>query len=163
MKRMVIIFICLCLVTGAIIVSCSKSTADGFSQCSGPTAASDSSTLLAFAKKDTITAVADTSWLYYQIINQGTGASPISTSKITVTYIGELMNGSVFDSAGASSPLTIPLDSLILGWQYGLQKIQVGGRIKLLIPSALAYGCSGFGNIPPNTPLYFDITLLGVQ
>ena len=81
--------------------------------------------------------------------------------QVTVTYVAKYLNGDVFDSTTA--PVVLPLATLILGWQYGLPKIQPGGRIKLLIPSALAYGCEGTSNIPPNTPVYFDISLISVS
>jgi len=55
------------------------------------------------------------------------------------------------------------LSSLIEGWKIGIPLIKKGGRIKLIIPSALAYGCTGYASIPPNTPLYFDVTLTDVQ
>ena len=44
--------------------------------------------------------------------------------------------------------------------KIGLPLIKKGGHIKLVIPSSLAYGCSGYGTIPPNTPLFFDINLI---
>ncbi|HXB45295.1 MAG TPA: FKBP-type peptidyl-prolyl cis-trans isomerase [Puia sp.] len=142
-------------------ISCNKNTSPGYFSCTGIAAANDSSQLLAFAKAYGITPIADTSWLYYQIINQGTGAFPIGSSKITVNYVGKFMNGDNFDST--TTPATFQLDSLITGWQYGLPKIKAGGRIKLLLPSALAFGCTGNGQIPPNSPLYFDVTLISVQ
>lgn len=142
-------------------ISCNKSSTPGYFSCTGLSPASDSSTLIAFANANTITPKADTSGLYYQIIQQGSGSTPTGTSKITVTYVGRFMNGNDFDST--TSPVTFQLDSLITGWQYGLPKIKAGGHIKLLIPSALAFGCSGSGSIPPNSPLYFDIALLNVQ
>jgi len=142
-------------------ISCNKNTSPGYFSCTGLPPASDSSALVAFAKEYAITLTADTSGLYYQIIQQGSGATPTGTSKITVTYVGKFMNGTEFDST--TSPVTFQLDSLITGWQYGLPKIQAGGHIKLLVPSALAFGCVGTGGIPPNSPLYFDITLLNVQ
>lgn len=142
-------------------IGCTPNNVPGYSSCTGTSPALDSSALIAFAKDYGITAVADTSWLYYQIINQGTGPTPTGTSKITVNYVGKFMNGNDFDST--TSPLTFQLDSLITGWQYGLPKIQAGGRIKLLIPSALAFGCTGSAQVPPNSPLYFDITLISVQ
>ena len=141
--------------------SCSKSSTPGYFSCSGPSAAQDSTALLAFAKSNNMTPTADTSWLYYQIISQGIGTPPSAKSKITVNYVGKFMNGTNFDSTTA--PVTFELDSLILGWQYGLPKIQAGGHIKLLVPSALAFGCTGSGNIPVNTPLFFDVQLISVQ
>jgi FKBP-type peptidyl-prolyl cis-trans isomerase FkpA len=143
-------------------ISCSKVSNGGYSTCTGTAAVTDSTALLAFAKFNGITPVADTSsWLYYQIINKGSGASPTGTSKITISYVGTFLSGQYFDST--RSPETFELDSLITGWQYGLPKIQAGGRIKLLVPSALAFGCAGTSAIPPNSPLYFDITLISVH
>ena len=159
MKKNLIIIPCL----GILIyfISCSKNPSPSYFSCTGSAPASDSSVLLAFAKDNGITPLADTSWLYYQIITAGSGAIPKGSSKITVNYVGRYMNGNYFDST--TSPVTFELDSLITGWQYGLPKIQAGGRIKLLVPSALAFGCAGSGRIAPNSPLYFDITLLSVQ
>ncbi|MBS1668102.1 MAG: FKBP-type peptidyl-prolyl cis-trans isomerase [Bacteroidetes bacterium] len=142
-------------------ISCSKSSTPGYFSCTGTSAADDSTVLLAFAKSNNITPTADSSWLYYQIISQGTGTIPSAKSKITVNYVGKFMNGTNFDSTTA--PVTFELDSLILGWQYGLPKIQAGGHIKLLVPSALAFGCAGSGTISSNTPLFFDVQLISVQ
>jgi len=142
-------------------ISCNKNNTPGYISCTDPTPAADSSALLGFAKANAITPTADTSGLYYQIIQQGSGSTPTGTSKITVNYVGKYMNGDYFDST--TSPVTFQLDSLITGWQYGLPKIQASGHIKLLVPSALAFGCSGSGIIPPNSPLYFDVTLLNVK
>ena len=156
------ILIAVTLLSASIyFLSCSKSSTPGYYTCSGPTAAQDSTALLAFAKSNNMTPTADTSWLYYQIISQGTGTTPSAKSKVTVNYVGKFMNGSNFDSTTA--PVTFELDSLILGWQYGLPKIQAGGHIKLLVPSSLAFGCTGSGNIPANTPLFFDVQLISVQ
>ncbi|GAC1454720.1 MAG: hypothetical protein NVSMB7_16840 [Chitinophagaceae bacterium] len=148
------------IVVIAIIVytwSCSKSTVSA-QTCTGPTAVSDSIRLLAFARSHGIAPIADTSWLYYQIIDPGTGASPAAASKVYVRYAARLMDGTYFDSTATA--IRFALDSLIKGWQYGLPKIKAGGRIKLLVPSALGYGCAGAGGvIPPDAPLYFDIYL----
>jgi len=142
------------------LFSCVKSTA-GFNSCTGPAAIDDSTALKTYAQQNGITAVHDTSWLYYQIITQGSGPAPVGTSKITVSYVGKYLNGNLFDST--ISPVTFELDSLIKGWQYGLPKIEAGGHIKLLVPSALAFGCAGSGAIPSNTPVFFDINLIAVQ
>jgi FKBP-type peptidyl-prolyl cis-trans isomerase len=57
----------------------------------------------------------------------------------------------------------VPLNQLIAGWQIGLPKIGVGGRIQLFIPSAYAWGCTGYGAIPADAPVFFDIELLAVR
>jgi FKBP-type peptidyl-prolyl cis-trans isomerase FkpA len=160
MKTRVLISAALAIV--GYFISCSKSPAvAGYSSCTNLPVDSDSSALLAFAKSDSITPFRDTSGLYYQIINQGSGMSPSDTSTIFVTYTGKLMNGDIFDSTSNAAGTGFVLENLIFGWQIGLSKIQTGGHIKLLIPSALAYGCMGSGTvIPPNSPVYFDITLV---
>jgi len=99
----------------------------------------------------------DTSFLYYQVITPGSGAAPSPNSVVYVRYVAKFLDGSYLDSSAISTGF--PLGNLILGWQYGLPKIMPGGRIKLLIPSALAYGCGGSSNVQPNTPLFFDIYL----
>ncbi|MGC8000340.1 FKBP-type peptidyl-prolyl cis-trans isomerase, partial [Salmonella enterica] len=56
-----------------------------------------------------------------------------------------------------------PLNGLIEGWVIGIPLIKEGGSIRLLVPSALAYGCEGRSVIPGNTPLFFEVTLVDVQ
>ena len=160
MKKLFIAIALFGIITYAL--SCSKSDSGTGSSCGGPTAVSDSVYLLAFARTYCITPTADTSWLYYQIINPGTGASPVANSKVFVRYAARLMNGTYFDSTGTA--IRFPLDSVIKGWQYGLPKIKTGGQIKLLVPSSLGYGCYGAGSVvPPNAPLYFNIYLDSLQ
>jgi FKBP-type peptidyl-prolyl cis-trans isomerase FkpA len=155
MKRFLLV-----VATAASVVygfSCGKSNVNE-SSCTGPKAVTDSTQLLAFAKNYGIHPTVDTSWMYYEIINPGAGSSPVSNSKLYVRYVCRLMNGGYVDSSAKSTRYA--LDSVIKGWQYGLPKIKSGGRIKLLVPSALAYGCNGNGStISSSQPLYFDVYL----
>jgi FKBP-type peptidyl-prolyl cis-trans isomerase len=78
-------------------------------------------------------------------------------------YTGYLASGVVFDSnVGEPQPLEYGLGELIAGFNSGLQGMQVGGRRRLVIPSALAYGPASQGVIPPNANLVFDVHLVGV-
>jgi FKBP-type peptidyl-prolyl cis-trans isomerase FkpA len=155
MKRMFIAMACFVAIVYA--AGCGKSF-DNQASCTGPKAYLDTPQLSAFAKKYGITPVVDTSLLYYQIIVPGSGASPTASSKVFVHYVERLMDGSYIDSTVTSTRYS--MDSLIKGWQYGLPKIKSGGRIKLLLPSALGLSCLGNGgSIPANAPLYFDIYL----
>ena len=97
--------------------------------------------------------------LHYQIIEPGDGISPTVTSKIKINYVGRLLNDNVFDSGFG---VTFELSGLITGWQLGIPKIKEGGKIKLIIPSRLAYGSRSTGGIPANSVLVFDIDLLEV-
>lgn len=104
------------------------------------------------------------SGLRYEIVQPGKGAYPGPTDTVQVNYTGKLINGTVFDSSVPSGkPAEIALNQVIPGWTEGLQKINVGGRIRLYIPSQLAYGDSGQQGIPPGATLIFDIELLDVK
>lgn len=124
-------------------------------------ASADDALIRTYISANNINAIKDPSGLYYQVITPGTGNYPTAASVVNVNYTGKLLNGSVFaSSANLSSSLT----SLLKGWQIGLPHINTGGRILLIIPSALAYGNSSPGSgIPANAVLVFTIDLLGVN
>ncbi|KAF0237877.1 MAG: FKBP-type peptidyl-prolyl cis-trans, partial [Chitinophagaceae bacterium] len=72
-----------------------------------------------------------------------------------------LMNNTVFDAS--ATPITFPLANVIEGWKIAIPLVRAGGRIKMVIPSALAYSCVGTNGIAGNSPLFFDVTLVAVQ
>jgi FKBP-type peptidyl-prolyl cis-trans isomerase FkpA len=116
-----------------------------------------------FAANNGINATAHSSGLYYEIIDPGTGVAPTANSKIVITYTGKLMNGNTFDEQTTPNTQAWPLSDLIKGWTIGIPLIKKGGRIKLIIPSSLAYGCEPYYSIPANSVLYFDVSLIDVQ
>lgn len=129
--------------------------------CQNKTVQSEQAAILAYATANSITATAHSSGLYYQITNPGSGPTPSLTSRVSVRYTGKLLDGTVFD-AQTGTPVTFTLGGVINGWQLGLQLLQEGGTIKLIVPSSLAYGCGGQGTIPGNAILYFEIQLVDV-
>ena len=104
--------------------------------------------ILAYIAAESIHAAKHSTGIYYEILNPGTGAAATTNSHVSVTYTGKLLNGTKFDES--TTPVDFPLSNVIEGWQIGIPLIKKGGRIKLIIPSALAYGCNGNGPIPPN-------------
>jgi len=124
--------------------------------CTPAPISGETSTMVSFANSNGITYTTDSSGILYQIILSGNNNRPTLSSNVTVDMIGKLMNGTTFDS---SNNVTLPLNALIEGFKIGLPLIGIGGRIKLIIPSSLAYGCQGGGSIPSNSPIYYDITL----
>ena len=103
------------------------------------------------------------SGLQYKVIQEGTGAKPTLEDKVTVHYTGKLIDGTVFDSSvDRGEPATFGLNQVIRGWTEGIPYFREGGNGILLIPSALAYGENGSGNVPPNTVLIFDVALIQV-
>ncbi|MFQ3546919.1 MAG: FKBP-type peptidyl-prolyl cis-trans isomerase [Termitinemataceae bacterium] len=105
------------------------------------------------------------SGLQYEVISEGSGSKPQASDTVKVHYVGTLMDGTTFDSSvERGEPAVFPLDQVIPGWTEGLQLMSVGSKYKLYIPSSLAYGDSGAGNvIPPNSPLIFEVELLGIE
>ncbi|MFK5855303.1 MAG: FKBP-type peptidyl-prolyl cis-trans isomerase [Bacteroidota bacterium] len=96
------------------------------------------------------------SGLYYVINEPGLGSHPTINDKVNCSYKGYTLDGVVFDQ---NDYIEFGLDRVIVGWQEGIQLIGKGGKIKLIIPSGLAYGSSGSGSIGPNKVLVFDVTL----
>ncbi len=99
--------------------------------------------------------------VYYHILSQGTGEYVSVTDTVTVHYKGSLLSdGSIFDQT-RDKPATFPLRRLIRGWQLALPKCRVGGKVRVIIPSAQAYGIrTRSKDIPPNSILVFDIEVL---
>ena len=114
------------------------------------------------AKKDGVTVTP--SGLQYRVITEGTGDAPKATDTVKVHYEGRLISGDVFDSSVArGEPVSFPLNGVIPGWSEGVQLMKLGSKFQFTIPSALAYGPSGTGPIPPNSVLVFDVELLEIN
>lgn len=97
----------------------------------------------------------------------GSGMEAKLGSKITVHYKGTLMSGKVFDESYGGDPISFGLEEgrLIKGWTEGIPGMKVGGKRKLFIPYALAYGDQGTpgGPIPPKSDLNFEVELIKVE
>ncbi len=102
--------------------------------------------------------------VYYQILKEGTGADFTANDTVTVFYKGTLLkDGSVFDQT-KEKPATFPLKRLIRGWQLAVPMCKVGGKIRIIIPSALGYTIRSRSKaIPPNSVLVFDIEVLAAK
>lgn len=104
------------------------------------------------------------SGLQYEVVEEGTGASPSATDNVTVHYHGTLIDGTVFDSSvDRGEPATFPLNGVIPGWTEGLQLMKEGGKTRFYIPSELAYGDRAASElIGPGSTLIFDVELIKV-
>ncbi|MDR1722802.1 MAG: FKBP-type peptidyl-prolyl cis-trans isomerase [Tannerella sp.] len=104
------------------------------------------------------------SGLQYEILRAGTGAKPKATDKVKCHYHGTLVNGTVFDSSvERGQPATFGVSQVIPGWVEALQLMEVGSKWRLYIPSDLAYGERGAGEIiGPGSTLIFDVDLLDI-
>lgn len=105
------------------------------------------------------------SGLQYEVLNEGTGKSPSASDKVTTHYHGTLIDGTTFDSSyERGQPATFPVNGVIAGWTEALQLMKEGAKWRLYIPSNLAYGAQGAGDvIGPNSTLIFDVELISVH
>jgi FKBP-type peptidyl-prolyl cis-trans isomerase FkpA len=104
------------------------------------------------------------SGLIYVPIKEGAGAQPKDTDTVKVHYTGTLPDGKVFDSSvKRGQPAEFPLNQVIKCWTEGVGKMKVGGKAKLVCPSAIAYGDEGRPpTIPGGATLVFDVELLDI-
>ncbi len=104
------------------------------------------------------------SGLQYEVLAEGDGPIPTAQDQVEVHYTGKLIDGTVFDSSvERGMPATFGVTQVIPGWVEALQLMKAGSKWRLFIPSQLAYGPQGAGNvIGPNSTLIFDVELLKV-
>jgi FKBP-type peptidyl-prolyl cis-trans isomerase FklB len=110
------------------------------------------------------------SGLQYKVLAVGKGRSPKATDTVRVHYRGKLIDGKVFDQTYTGEtptkrdePGEFKVNGVIRGWTEGLQKMKVGDKWQLIIPSELAYKEAGAGGvIGPNAVLIFDVELLEI-
>ena len=105
------------------------------------------------------------SGLQYQVIKQGEVEKAKSTDTVKVEYAGTLIDGVEFDStAKHGEPAKFQVDQVIKGWGEALQLMYVGTKLRLVIPSELAYGEQGAApKIQPNAVLVFDVELISIE
>ncbi|SDD16374.1 FKBP-type peptidyl-prolyl cis-trans isomerase [Niabella drilacis] len=154
----------LAVLLGLAIIGCIKD--ENAAACEPKAAVSDTAQMKKFIRDSAITADSNkANWLMWQVMDAGTGTTPGPNSQVTVKYMGRLLTGAGFDSSYTKSPegAVFRLNKIIPGWYLGLAKIKEGGRIKLLLPSALAYGCDPRYGSLTNQPLFFDIELIKVE
>ena len=99
-------------------------------------------------------------------IKEGKGEEVHSGDNISIHYHGTLENGKVFDSSverGSPFQCRIGVGMVIDGWDMGVIGMKVGGKRKLTIPPALAYGDRAIGDIPAGSTLIFDVELISID
>ena len=104
------------------------------------------------------------SGLFYVIHKEGTGPLPQAGDTCSLIYTGYFLNGVIFDSSGFYYPDSVwhfnhLEQSLIPGFNDGIGLLNKGAEADIIVPSSLAYGPNGNGNIQPYTPLFFSMIM----
>lgn len=104
------------------------------------------------------------SGLQYEVLTEADGPKPQSTDRVSVNYVGSLVDGTVFDSSERhGGPATFQVNEVITGWTEALQLMSVGSKYRFVIPSELGYGERGSGPmIGPNATLVFEVELVEI-
>lgn len=102
-----------------------------------------------------------------QIVDEtvGTGTAAKASDSVRVDYkVTNAQTGAKYDSSyDRGQPATLSLNQVIQAWQQGIPGMKVGGKRRLIVPAALAYGSSAAGTIPANTDLVFEVQLEAVN
>jgi hypothetical protein len=103
--------------------------------------------------------------LYFVSLEKGYGKRPAKGDVLKVHYSGSFIDGKPFDSSYGKNPYSFVMGSgqVIEGWEIGIAMMQEGESARLIIPSSLAYGAEGKGEILPYSTLVFDVELISVQ
>lgn len=124
--------------------------------------AEEQSKIQSYLKENDIDATPSANGLYYIETKKGTGSAAEVGDTVEVNYIGKLLDGTVFDNSyDRGEPIQFVLGArmVIPGWDQGITKMNEGGKAKLIVPSDLAYGPQGKGQIKPYSVLVFEVSL----
>ena len=106
----------------------------------------------------------DGNGIFYSFEKKGKGVLPKPGDYVKINYIGKMLDGSAFDQSDPNDPFVFRVGYRIViqGWDKGIQKLPVGSKASLLVPAEMAYGSSGLGEVPPNTPLLYELEVLDI-
>jgi FKBP-type peptidyl-prolyl cis-trans isomerase FkpA len=121
----------------------------------------DDRLIQAFVTSKGLNMTKDPSGVWYSVSVPGTGDVPIAiNSTIQAAYTGRFTDGTVFDS---NTDASFIVSETIGGWGKVIPgRLRKGGKMRMIIPSRLAYGQSGRGTVPGNAILDFDLEVLSI-
>jgi FKBP-type peptidyl-prolyl cis-trans isomerase FkpA len=121
----------------------------------------DDAIIVKYMADSNVKATKDVSGLYYILLRAGTSdVQYVDTTKIYANYRAKILKDTVFFSRSVDSTFFFTMPGYMEGWKRGVELAKLGGMVRLLIPSPLAYqqrSLSVGKIIPPNSIL--DITL----
>jgi len=109
--------------------------------------------------------VALDSGLQYKVLKAGSGQKPTLDDMVVCHYRGKTLEGVEFDSTYIrKKPAKMPVRAVIKGWRQALQRMPLGSKWRLFVPSKLAYGARAGGrSFGPNSTLIFEVELISIE
>ncbi len=101
------------------------------------------------------------SGLYYKIIKQGDGRKIQYGDRVSFTYKGELLDGTVFDKQ--TKPIEFDVDVLIAAWKETMLMLNEGGEAYIVSPPHLGYGTHELEDIPANSIIVYTLKVEAVK
>ncbi len=111
------------------------------------------------ASKEGVRTIAD--GVQMKVIQEGKGKLPTENDKVTINYVGKLVNGKLFDSSN-KNPITNALTGFVPGFTTALKEMKKGGKYEILIPADQAYRDQAPDFIGPSQALIFEVELIDV-
>ena len=143
-------------IVGIALISMFGCSSDDGPRTAEEIIAENEEAILNYLENNNIEATATGSGLYYVVHEEGNDVYPEQNSSVKVNYSGYNLSGNVFD---ANDDITFSLESVIPGWQEGMQYFSEGSSGQLFIPSYLAY----YNSDPSyGMPIVFDVDLIEV-
>lgn len=100
----------------------------------------------------------------YRVLKAGNGPRPQESESVVTRYRGTSIEGVEFDATEKGKTSTLRMNQVIMGWREALKQMPQGSHWEVVIPSALAYGERGVGQvIGPNETLVFEVELLDIK
>ncbi len=114
-----------------------------------------------FLKRKKIKCARSASGLYYCIKEQGEGHNIRFQDKVSFTYKGSFLDGSVFDLE--KKPVTFNVSALIPAWKEIMLELKKGSAVFMVVPPQLGYGDRKLDDIPEHSILVFDMKIWNVE
>jgi FKBP-type peptidyl-prolyl cis-trans isomerase len=111
-------------------------------------------------KKITPTLIADD--LYYSITKKGSDKKPKKGDFLKINYVGKLLSDKVFEQSSEPIVFQLGLGQVQEFMDLGLEKVASGGKATFFVPPNMAFGERGAGDVPPNTPVMYEVELLQI-
>jgi len=111
------------------------------------------------AKAEGITVLPD--GLQYRVLKEGTGPVPTTNDLVFIKYRGKFLEGGEFDH---NNHFLTRTTGGLQGWQDALQRMKVGSKFQIFVPSELAFGDEGdpYHHIAPDMALIYDLEILSI-